>query len=69
MSQEDILNLLSKRSMTSKEMAELLELTRSSITHSIKRLLKHNEICVDCSSGIPVYYIVKKRKRGKKPQK
>lgn len=46
MSQSSILKLLkrSKKPMSSRELAESLELSQTSVYESIKRLLKHNEI-------------------------
>ena len=66
MSQERIIEILEKRDLTRSELQELTDLCQATVSRALQQLLKYNEITIDKSAGIPVYSIIKRKKKKKK---
>jgi len=65
MGQKEIIDILGKKRLTRREIENLIDISQVAISRALKQLLKYNEISIDRSNGIPVYSIIKKRKRGR----
>jgi len=63
LSQAQIVKLLKKGKLTTREIEEIIKISRPAINQAIKQLMKFGEVACDKSNWIPVYFVIEKKKK------